>query len=363
VAASCSPYQPIDTAAELRESIAERAQKLDAASVEIPFEIDDEIIRLLEGDYKVGPNELHRVEQVLDLIFRRLDLRYAFLPTRSAIETFRAREGNCLSFVNLFVGVARHQRLAPFYVEVTDYQRWSYQEGTVVSRGHIVAGMYLKGELRTYDFLPYRPKAYKDFEPISDATATAHYYNNLGAEALLKGDTERAVKHLRIAHSIDPEFVKGLNNLGVAHARRGEIDEAVAAYERGLEIEPDNVALLTNLARAYQQTGRAGEAAQVLTEIEVASSDSAHIFIYQGEQALARGEPEVALEHMREALSRDTEVPEVHLGLVKVYLAMGELNRARHHLGRALRLDATHPEARAYAAMLADKPANKNDGD
>ncbi len=55
---------------------------------------------------------------------------------------------------------------------------------------------------------------------------------------------------------------------------------------------------------------------------------------------------------MRKALRRDSENPEVHLGLVKVFLATGDLGRARHHLQRALQLDATHEEARRYAAML-----------
>ena len=57
--------------------------------------------------------------------------------------------------------MAREQGLNPFYVEVTDYQKWNHREGMVVSQGHIVAGMYLDGELKTYDFLPYRPKAYR----------------------------------------------------------------------------------------------------------------------------------------------------------------------------------------------------------
>ncbi len=59
-----------------------------------------------------------------------------------------------------------------------------------------------------------------------------------------------------------------------------------------------------------------------------------------------------ALEFMREALRRDSEVPEVHVGLVKVYLALGEMGKARHHLERALRLDATNQEARRFAVML-----------
>lgn len=353
VAGACSQYQPIDTAAQLRGLYGRNLEPDLAPRVEVPFELDAEIRGILEQSYKPGPNELRRVDQVLDFIFRRVDLQYALTPTRNAVQTFRARQGNCLSFVNLFVGVARHQRLTPFYVEVTDYQRWNFKEGLVVSRGHIVAGMYVKGELKTYDFLPYRPKAYKEFKPVDDLTAAAHHYNNLGAEVLMDGDSERALALLSIAHQIAPDFVKATNNLGVAHARRGDLDTAVATFRKGLEVEPRDVALLTNLARAYQEQGRLDEAQQALSTIEGANTSNPYFYVYQGEIALARGDLAAALGYMTEALRQDSELPEVHLGLVKVYLESGDLERARHHLSRALRLDATNPEALRYADLLA----------
>lgn len=58
---------------------------------------------------------------------------------------------------------------------------------------------------------------------------------------------------------------------------------------------------------------------------------------------------------MTQALRRDSELPEVHIGLAKVYLAVGDLKRARHHFGRALKLEATHGEARQLAALLEDR--------
>ncbi|HSS77857.1 MAG TPA: tetratricopeptide repeat protein, partial [Thermoanaerobaculia bacterium] len=75
-------------------------------------------------------------------------------------------------------------------------------------------------------------------------------------------------------------------------------------------------------------------------------------FIYQGEVALSRGENDKALDYMTRALRLDADLPEVHLGLVKVYLAIGDLEKARHYLGRALKLDATNRDALQYARML-----------
>ena len=255
--------------------------------------------------------------------------------------------------MNLFVGLGRELRLNPFYVEVEDYQRWNYQEGVVVSRGHIVAGMYVDGELSTFDFLPYTPKSYRDFNPITDVEAMAHYYNNLGAEALMQGNDPAAYPNLQVAVQLAPAFDKALNNLGVAHLRRGEVDEAITLYERARDAFPENVPILSNLTRAYQQAGETEKATALLDYLETINQSNPFFYVYRGDMALARGDSTEALEYMRRAYKTDSEIPEVHVGLVRVYVAVGDLEKAQHHIERALKLDATHEEARKFAAMLA----------
>ncbi len=354
-AAGCTTYQPFDSSAHLQEEVEERLAPRLADRVQVPWEIDDRVLAAVGDRLNPSGSEHRRTNDILDFVFGWLDLEYTLTPTRNAVETFLTRQGNCLSFVNLFVGLARHQRLNPFYVEVVDHQRWNYKDGVVVSQGHIVAGIYINGNLSTFDFLPYRPKSYRNFEPIDDLTATAHYYNNLGAEALMRGDTDSAAQLLEIAVELAPDFDKALNNMGVYLLRVGRNREALELYQRALERDPRNVALLTNAARTYQQLGREDEASEVLSRIEDTNQMSPYFFVYRGELALAQGNTAGALEYMRRAMRRDSEVPEVHVGLVKVYLALGEVEKARHHVQRALRLDATHEEARRYAVLLQDQ--------
>jgi tetratricopeptide (TPR) repeat protein len=352
-----SPSRSFDSDTYLREQYAERLGPERAVGLPIPFEVDERIVALAEGRINRGASERVRTEQITDFIFGFLDLEYRLEPTRSALETFRDREGNCLSFVNLFVGLAREYRLSPFYVEVEDYQRWNYSEGMVVSHGHIVAGLRVDGHLETYDFLPYRRKSYRDFNPIDDLKASAHYYNNLAAEALMRGDLERAESLARIAVGLAPWFEKAVNNLGVVLLRKGEPQRALELLTEALEQKPKNVPLLTNTARAYQETGRIDEANELLARLEGLQETNPFFFVYRGEVALAQNDLEGALEYMRKAFRQDSENPQVHVGLVKVYLAMGEREKALHHVERALRLDATHEEARRYAAMLTRDPA------
>lgn len=352
LAAGCAQYQRFDSVGNLREQYAAQVGAATAAELTVPFELNGPVRAAIEKRLRPAPTELRTLNSVLNFIFEDLDLHYALNPTRSAIETFHEQRGNCLSFVNLFVGLARERGLNPFYVEVTDYQKWNHRAGMVVSQGHIVAGMYLDGELKTYDFLPYRPKAYKTFNPIDDLTAAAHFYNNLGAEALMNGDLERAYELLTVATRIAPRFEKAVNNLGVARARGGDLAAAVELYQKGLAIDPDNAMILTNMTRAYQQLGRTREADDLLAKIEASNTSNPFFFVYQGEMALSRGESQKALDYMVKALRLDTEAPEVHVGFVKVYLAMGEMDKARHHLERALKLDATNQDALQLASML-----------
>lgn len=350
-ASTSTAPDPFDSAAFLRRQI-DPGSGLEAAAIALPFELAPELQSEADRTLKPSGDERERAARVIDYIFHELDLTYAIAPTRDASGAFRSHSGNCLSFVNLFVALARHLRLSPFYVEVEDYQRWDHRQGMVISQGHIVAGLYMGGDLKTYDFMPYRVKSYRDFHPIDDLTATAHYYNNLGAEALLDGRDQEADHYLGIAGRIDPKFVKGANNLGVLYARRGDFEKAIATYRAALEIEPQNVPLLTNLARAYQQTGRAKEADDLLATVEGVHHNNPFFYVYRADLALSRGDHVRALDFLRQALAIDSESPEVHLGLTRVYVALGDLDKAKHFLERAIRLDPTQPEARKLAALL-----------
>jgi tetratricopeptide (TPR) repeat protein len=351
LAAGCSHYQPFDSVGHLRSEYATRVGPA-GAGIEVPFALNPEVKAAVDKQVRAVPNERRQIDDILEYIFQRLGLRYALFPTRSASETYLAREGNCLSFVNLFVGVARERGLNPFYVEVMDYQKWNRRAGMVISQGHIVAGMYVGGDLKTYDFLPYRAKGYKSFKPIDDLTASAHYYNNLGGEALLEGDYEKAGRFLPIATQIDPGFVRAWSNLGVYYARSGQPERALEALQKGLGIEPQSSTLLINLASLYQGQGRQEEAAKILSQVEELETANPYFFLYESDLALSRGEPQKALDYLARALRQDTENPDVHVGLAQVYLALGEVAKAKHHLSRALTLDATNVEARKLAALM-----------
>ena len=108
-----------------------------------------------------------------------------------------------------------------------------------------------------------------------------------------------------------------------------------------------------NLARVQQDLGNQEEAERLFEQLDQANEGNPFYLIYRGEVSLGRGDQKRALEFMRQAWSADNQLPEVHIGLAKVYLSLGRIDEARHHVGRALRLDATNQEARRYAGLIA----------
>jgi tetratricopeptide (TPR) repeat protein len=354
---ACSQVKPFESTDYIRTQIAQQGGQQLVAKAEIPFAIDDAIRAAFRKNARLASTEEARTEQVLDFIFGRLSLSYQLVPTRDAIATFRDRKGNCLSFVNLFVGIAREAGLNPFYVEVTDSQTWNHQQGLVISQGHIVAGMYLGGALKTFDFIPYSPKVYRAFKPIDDLTAIAHFYNNLGAESLLAGNMDEAKRLISIAIELAPKFGNALNNLGVCMMHSGDVDHALSYYQQALAVAPLNTMVMTNILHVYQRQGRWDEATELEKKVEDANTGNPFFFVYMGDMALARGDHAKAMEYMVRALRLDDQLPEVHLGMVRAFLATGDLERARHFLSRALKLDAHDEEALKYARMLANRPS------
>ena len=171
----------------------------------------------------------------------------------------------------------------------------------------------------------------------------------------MAGDLEtRPQELLTIATGIAPRFDKAINNLGVCLARSGEPDKALESYRKGLAIDPENAMILTNMTRALPAARAApGRREELLARIEATNEHQPLLLRLPGRDgAEPRGARQGPRLHGRGPCAWTASSPEVHIGFVKVYLALGDMEKARHHLERALKLDATNQDALPYARLL-----------
>ena len=71
--------------------------------------VSDEMRLFLKQNVDETATDYQRAQQLVEAIFRKDKLGFTYDRSRSktAVETFRDASGNCLSFTNLFIALAR----------------------------------------------------------------------------------------------------------------------------------------------------------------------------------------------------------------------------------------------------------------
>ena len=190
-----------------------------------------------------------------------LALDYEYDSTFTASQTFALKRGNCLSFTNLFVALAREIDLDVQFQLVDIPPRWHASEDWVIFDKHIntvlprlrVNGIYTRDYVVDFNIADYLGNY--DQSAISDAQAIALMYNNLGVGQMRQNNIEMAMAFFRKAHTLHEKLPGLWINIGVLHARLGQLDTAEAALHQALKLEKSNPAALSNLAALYEARG------------------------------------------------------------------------------------------------------------
>ena len=158
-------------------------------------------------------------------------LHYDNLKTYTAMETFHAREGNCLSFTNLFVALARAAGLKVYFQEVRVPDNWEREGGTWMYNRHINARVNLKEEgeyVVDFNLTPLRSEFQQ--RRISDQLALSQYYNNMGVYWMMAESYDLSYLNLQKAISLSANKAYFWTNLGALYRRVGDDSRAESSW-------------------------------------------------------------------------------------------------------------------------------------
>ena len=68
---------------------------------------------------------------------------------------------------------------------------------------------------------------------------------------------DRAIKHLEISDSLDPNNPLTHHYLGLVYHGKGNLTQAITAYQRPIRFKPDLVTAYSDLGDAYTEIGKA----------------------------------------------------------------------------------------------------------
>lgn len=287
-----------------------------------------------------------KMEALIYGVFDRskMNLLYRGDANTLASETFNNRAANCLSLSIMMYALATEAGFDVKFQEIMVPEYWTRRQGFTLLNGHINLKVSTKNTNTAFTF--YRPAYQVDFDPqvarkslpkkiVSKQDVVAMFYNNKGADAILKGDYDTAYAYFSSALTLMPKFQSAWINLGILYRQKGLFEQAEQAYKFALSNNDKSLTAWENLAHLYRLTDRAEEADVILAKVQRARSRNPYYHLNLGEEQLERKNWDEALDHFKHALALDRSKHEVYFGLAKVYFELGELKRSERFLKQA----------------------------
>ncbi len=264
--------------------------------------------------------------------------------TLTASRTFEERRGNCLSFTNMFLVMARHVGLRAKFQEVSISPEWIKQGDMQVLRRHVNVYVRLTGKGKSMDRKGDRVVDFDDeggpqasMETIiSDNRALAHFYNNWAVDSLEVGNTDLAFAYARKAIiDGDENFSPAWGLIGVLYRRAERLDLAEAAQLRALQAEPDDTVAMSNLERLYASQGRDELADYYRDQVLGHRLKNPYFRMEKAREAYQAGDYPTAVSHLKKAISLKNDESEFYFLLRDSYYQMGDILRARKYHAKA----------------------------
>lgn len=319
------------------------AVKLYDLQLEDPLRFDEDMVGHAHRLAGSG-TDLERLRRLQGALFddEKFPFEYQSRATLGAIEAYYARHGNCVSATSLFIALGRALDIEVWPIE-TRTRSFDVEDRSdvLIVTEHVMAAIRGIGGFVLFDFNSQAPRRDIEVQLLTDKEFQTIYLNNLGADALLKGDLERAYRFFSAALALDPARSQTYANLGVVARRRGSAQEALAVYEKGLEAEPDSPAVLNNLAHLYDSLGFHDQAQGALLAADPRSA-TPYLLLARGELAVRQGKLSQGLKMFRLALKRDSDFVPALVAAAQAYEELGREGRAARLRERAERLKNQH---------------------
>lgn len=340
------------------------------------LEMSPEMVEFLDQNVKHDGSNSEQLRNLAMSIMRSGEFSLIYEDTTgTAAETFATRRGNCMAFTNMFVAMARYLGIDARYQEVDVPPTWSMNGDSFLYSQHINVHIDLKsGRYREVDFNIYDFDHELESRIISDERARAHYFNNIGAEKMLAGETGSSFAYFRQSIREDGSYAPAWINMGILHRREQLPVHAEAAFLRALEIKPPEqkamssmtldvgwmpsrtadteFIAMSNLANLYVEQGQAELAETYFDKVHAHRMKNPYYRYQMASLAFEEGDYGAAIEDLKYAVRRHKNEDEFYYLLSLSYLMEGDRKAAREWMKKAETVAQENSEKEKYSYKL-----------
>ncbi len=318
------------------------------------LDVSVEMQRFLDDHVSRGASAMTRLRQLTSAIMSEESFGLTYdETTRTASATFRARRGNCLSFSNMFVALARRVGLKVAYQEVDTPPDWSFRNDAFVLNRHVNVFVDVGTDgVHVVDFNMADFRTSYDRRVVSDERALAHYHNNVAVERMQAGDVASAFRNFSGAIQHDRSFSPAWTNLGTLYSREGHPDYAEAAYQQALEVDPHDLVAMSNLASLLERQGGHQRASRLRRRVEDHRNRNPYYRYRLARDAFEARDYDAAIGHLRYAVRKKKTEDRFYFLLGLCHMRKGQTQKAERYLARAKEVAATDALKRRYADKL-----------
>jgi len=257
--------------------------------------------------------------------------------TTNASEVVRTGSANCVSLALLTKALADAAGIDVRF-------RATYREPVIDIRGDLLLqATHVRGYLGSDSVSD--PQLYIDYfrgplsyqgDFLSDARFAATVYNNLAAEALLRGELDQAYALVQASLQQDDQFVPAINLMAVLLRRQQQPELAQQWYQYGLAVAPQQLALLHNYQVLALQLNDQPLVQQLEQQLTQADSDDPFELYIQAIEAEQAGREALAISFYQRLQKKVPYLLQANQALVRHYLKHHQYARARQLLEEAV---------------------------
>jgi tetratricopeptide (TPR) repeat protein len=148
------------------------------------------------------------------------------------------------------------------------------------------------------------------------------------------------------AQRLVPDDVRWPYYLANLYKTRGETEKAEAAFKHALDLQPNDLATLIWLGRLELDKGKTSEAEQLFTKAYSLAPNTVAVLAGLGRVAVEKRDYASAVTYLEQALAIDPEGESLHAPLATAYRGLGQLDKARPHIGQWRNRDLPVPDPR-----------------